>query len=76
MFGARISLQVGLVVVAVSAAVGTLIGALAGFYGGWIDRVVSGYVVNVFLAFPGLLLAIAIAAASAAEPASRRTTRR
>ncbi|HWS86199.1 MAG TPA: ABC transporter permease [Pyrinomonadaceae bacterium] len=61
-FGARISLQVGLVVVGVSAAVGTLIGALAGFYGGWIDRVVSGYVFNVFLAFPGLLLAIAIVA--------------
>lgn len=61
-FGARISLQVGLVVVGVSAAVGTLIGALAGFYGGWIDRVVSGYVLNVFLAFPGLLLAIAIVA--------------
>jgi peptide/nickel transport system permease protein len=61
-FGARISLQVGLVVVAVSAAVGTLIGALAGYYGGWIDRVVSGYVLNVFLAFPGLLLAIAMVA--------------
>ena len=61
-FGARISLQVGLIVVAVSAAVGTLIGALAGYYGGWIDRVVSGYVFNVFLAFPGLLLAIAMVA--------------
>jgi peptide/nickel transport system permease protein len=61
-FGARISLQVGLVVVSVSAAVGTLIGALAGYYGGWIDRVVSGYVLNVFLAFPGLLLAIAMVA--------------
>ena len=61
-YGARISLQVGLVVVAVSAAVGTFIGALAGYYGGWIDRVVSGYVFNVFLAFPGLLLAIAMVA--------------
>ena len=61
-FGARISLEVGLVVVAVSAVVGTVIGALAGYYGGWIDRVVSGYVFNVFLAFPGLLLAIAMVA--------------
>ena len=61
-FGARISLRVGLVVVAVSAVVGTTIGALAGFYGGWIDRVVSGYLFNVFLAFPGLLLAIAMVA--------------
>ncbi len=61
-FGARISLRVGLVVVAVSAVVGTFIGALAGFYGGWVDRVVSGYLFNVFLAFPGLLLAIAMVA--------------
>lgn len=61
-FGARISLRVGIVVVTVSAVVGTLLGALAGYYGGWIDRVMSGYVFNVFLAFPGLLLAIALVA--------------
>jgi peptide/nickel transport system permease protein len=61
-FGARISLKVGLVVVTVSAIVGTLLGALAGYYGGWIDRIISGYVFNVFLAFPGLLLAIAMVA--------------
>src|SRR3712207_2134319 len=61
-FGARISLWVGLVVVAVSGVVGIVIGAVSGFYGGWIDRVVSGYVFNVFLAFPGLLLAIALVA--------------
>lgn len=61
-FGARISLEVGLVVVSVSAVVGTMLGALAGYYGGWIDRVISGYVFNVFLAFPGLLLAIAMVA--------------
>src|ERR1051325_6525448 len=61
-FGARISLQVGIIVVTVSAIVGTTLGALAGYYGGWIDRVVSGYVCNVFLAFPGLLLAIAMVA--------------
>jgi peptide/nickel transport system permease protein len=61
-YGARISLRVGLVVVGVSALVGTVIGALAGYYGGWIDRIVAGYVFNVFLAFPGLLLAIAMVA--------------
>jgi peptide/nickel transport system permease protein len=61
-FGARISLEVGIVVVSVSAFVGTILGALAGYYGGWIDRIVSGYVFNVFLAFPGLLLAIAMVA--------------
>src|SRR5919201_2069147 len=61
-YGARISLRVGVVVVAVSGVVGIVVGALAGFYGGWLDRVVSGYVFNVFLAFPGLLLAIALVA--------------
>lgn len=61
-FGARISLRVGIIVVTVSAVIGTLFGALAGYYGGWIDRVLSGYVFNVFLAFPGLLLAIALVA--------------
>ena len=61
-YGARISLQVGISVVAISASIGIVIGALAGYYGGWIDRIVSGYVFNVFLAFPGLLLAIAIVA--------------
>jgi peptide/nickel transport system permease protein len=61
-FGARISLQVGIVVVAVSALIGTLLGAVSGYYGGWVDRFVSGYLFNVFLAFPGLLLAIAMVA--------------
>jgi peptide/nickel transport system permease protein len=61
-FGARISLEVGIVVVTVSAIVGTSIGAVAGYYSGWVDRILSGYVFNVFLAFPGLLLAIALVA--------------
>src|SRR3989441_10053451 len=61
-FGARISLEVGIIVVTVSALVGTLVGAVAGFYVGMIDRFLSGYLFNVFLAFPGLLLAIALVA--------------
>lgn len=61
-FGARISLEVGLIVVTVSAVIGIFIGAVAGFYGGWLDKFLSGYVFNVFLAFPGLLLAIALVA--------------
>ena len=61
-FGARISLEVGLIVVLVSAFIGTLIGAVAGFYSGWVDSLLSGYIFNVFLAFPGLLLAIALVA--------------
>src|SRR5215813_6968291 len=61
-FGARISLEVGVIVVLVSSFIGTILGAIAGFYGGLVDRIVSGYVFNVFLAFPGLLLAIAMVA--------------
>ena len=48
--------------VVISALVGMFIGAIAGFYGGWIDKILSGYLFNVFLAFPGLLLAIALVA--------------
>src|SRR6187455_2385939 len=61
-FGARISLQVGISVVLVSSIIGTMIGSVAGFYGGLVDKFLSGYVFNVFLAFPGLLLAIALVA--------------
>jgi peptide/nickel transport system permease protein len=61
-YGARISLEVGITVVAVSAFFGIIIGAVAGFYGGFIDKFLSGYIFNVFLAFPGLLLAIALVA--------------
>jgi peptide/nickel transport system permease protein len=62
-YGARISLEVGISVVVVSSIAGTIIGAIAGFFGGTIiDKLLSGYVFNVFLAFPGLLLAIALVA--------------
>lgn len=61
-YGARVSLLVGITVVTISSIIGIFIGAIAGFYGGLIDRILSGYVFNVFLAFPGLLLAIAIVA--------------
>lgn len=60
--GAQTSLQVGIIVVIVSVVIGTILGALAGFYGGIIDAIMSGYIFNVFLAFPGLLLAIALVA--------------
>jgi peptide/nickel transport system permease protein len=59
--GARISFLVGLVVVGVSTVVGTLLGAVAGYFGGWIDDVISR-VTDTLLAFPGLLLAIALVA--------------
>lgn len=59
--GSRISLQVGVIAVGIAMVAGTLIGLLAGFYGGWFDMV-SQRLIDVMLAFPGLLLALAIIA--------------
>jgi len=59
--GARISLLVGLAVVSLSATIGTTIGAVAGYAGGWIDEV-TGRFMDILLAFPGILLAIALVA--------------
>ena len=59
--GARISFAVGLAVVSVSASVGTLLGATAGYFGGLTDDLISR-VIDILLAFPGLLLAIALVA--------------
>lgn len=60
--GARISLLVGVAVVSVSAAVGLVVGGIAGYAGGWIDTLL-GRVIDVLMAFPGILLAIALVAA-------------
>jgi peptide/nickel transport system permease protein len=59
--GARISLLVGVAVVSVSASVGLLVGSVAGYAGGWVDTLV-GRVMDVLLAFPGILLSIALVA--------------
>jgi peptide/nickel transport system permease protein len=59
--GARISLLVGVVVVGISASLGTLLGSIAGYYGGLVDEIVSR-ISDVLMAFPGLLLAIAVVA--------------
>ncbi|MGK5092929.1 ABC transporter permease [Deltaproteobacteria bacterium TL4] len=61
LMGARISLYVGFWVVGVSSCLGILIGLLSGYYGGWIDVVIMR-IVDILLAFPGLLLAIALVA--------------
>ena len=61
MSGARISLLVGLTVVSVSSMLGMLFGSLAGYFGGWIDDLISR-VMDVLMAFPGILLAIALVA--------------
>ncbi len=59
--GARISFFVGVTVVGVSGTVGTVLGAVAGYMGGLVDDVISR-VIDMLLAFPGLLLAIALVA--------------
>jgi peptide/nickel transport system permease protein len=61
LFGARISLLVGIVVVGVSSTVGIVFGSIAGYFGGRIDEAISR-VMDILLAFPGLLLAIAMVA--------------
>jgi ABC-type dipeptide/oligopeptide/nickel transport system permease subunit len=58
-FGARLSLLIGFVTVAISLVLGVLLGAVAGYVGGWLDNVIMR-VLDVVLAFPFLLLAIAI----------------
>jgi peptide/nickel transport system permease protein len=59
--GARISLLVGIVVVGVSSVIGILLGSIAGYFGGFVDETISR-IVDILLAFPGLLLAIALVA--------------
>lgn len=60
--GSRISLRVGFSAVTISAIVGTLIGLSAGYFGRWVDMVISR-IIDVMLAFPGLLLAMTVVAA-------------
>ena len=66
MFGARRSLSMGLLVVLIAIAIGAPLGMIAGYLGGWIDEAIMR-VTDIFLAFPPLLLAIAIAAALGAS---------
>ncbi|HZE26266.1 MAG TPA: ABC transporter permease [Terriglobales bacterium] len=61
-YGARISMLVGGSVVAMSLALGLIIGSVAGYYGGRIDRFINVVLMNAFLSFPGILLAIAFVA--------------
>ena len=61
-YGSRISMLVGSCVVAASLALGLIVGSLAGYYGGRLDRFVNIVVMNAFLSFPGILLAIAFVA--------------
>jgi peptide/nickel transport system permease protein len=59
--GGRVSLLVGISTVALSLAIGFIAGAMSGFFGGWIDQLLMR-LVDILLAFPGILLAIAFTA--------------
>lgn len=59
LYGARLSLMVGFATVTFAIIIGTILGAIAGYFGGWIDNIIMR-VMDVLLAFPSLLLAIAI----------------
>lgn len=61
-YGARISMLVGGSVVAGSLLLGLIFGSIAGYYGGYADRFFNVIVMNAFLSFPGILLAIAFVA--------------
>lgn len=61
LYGARIALRIALLGTAISAALGLSLGLLAGFYAGWLDQGLSR-TMDVWMAFPGLLLAIVIVA--------------
>jgi peptide/nickel transport system permease protein len=61
-FGARLSLTVAISVVGLSFLLGLIFGGIAGYYGRWIDIAINTFLMNAFLALPGILLAIAFVA--------------
>jgi peptide/nickel transport system permease protein len=62
LFGGRISLSMGFLVVLIAVLIGTPLGAISGYYGGKLDNLIMR-ITDIFLSFPSLLLAMAIAAA-------------
>lgn len=61
-YGGRVSMLVSVSVVFGAGLVGLVVGSLAGYFGGWLDRLLNTALINAFLSFPGILLAIAFAA--------------
>jgi peptide/nickel transport system permease protein len=61
-YGTRVSMLVSVSVVLGAGLIGLAIGATAGYFGGWFDRINNIFFINAFLSFPGILLAIALAA--------------
>jgi peptide/nickel transport system permease protein len=61
LFGSRISLLVGITTVTISLAIGFTAGSLSGYFGGWLDQLLMR-LVDILMAFPGILLAIGLTA--------------
>ncbi len=61
LYGARLSLRIGIVSVCIGLFTGTFLGMVSGYYGGWLDRIIMRFI-DAMLAFPGIMLALAIVA--------------
>ncbi len=66
-YGGRLTVLVGIVAIAVAVGAGLPLGMLAGYYGSWTDRLISR-LMDVMLAFPGILLALAVVAVLGSSP--------
>jgi len=62
LFGARITLPLAVILIICAMVIGAVLGGIAGFFGGWVDNVVMR-LADLFFAFPGIILALAVAAA-------------
>jgi len=58
-YGGRVSLGIGLIVILISSVIGTIIGAFSGYFGGIVDEILMR-IVDIFLSFPGILLALTL----------------
>lgn len=61
LYGGRLSLFIGLIAIGIGATIGVLLGLASGYFGGWLDALIS-WLTDILLAFPDLLLALAIIA--------------
>jgi peptide/nickel transport system permease protein len=62
LYGAGITLQIGVIVIAIAYSIGLTLGSISGYYGGLVDDVIMGFT-NLILGFPSILLAMAITSA-------------